>query len=266
MPNPSFHEIITEPIPIIEQVPSPVSLKHERAKFIGGMAIFAIGSIALGTALGSAIVAVDRHRYIQEILDNAMPSETEQNQEVNELAFEMLGTELFVDCNTDKIKEHMAASNDDSDTLAFVQIFKINDETYVPPYVTMQGVLCNDLLTFPRMERPDANGEGISDVTYRIRATEFAKAAAILLHEAEHINLIFNEAKATCYAVQKLPEIIEPYFESSEDALKYSEDAALELSFKLEPEYISDECEPGGEYDLGISTVYTTDDLDFGAK
>ncbi len=247
--------IDTAPLPIIATGEAKSDPSREKSSDSGmiaaSMAFMAFSGLLLGTTIANL-----NDRLVHEALEAERPPSNERNLDVSELASSILNSPVLVDCNTEKIEITHAESEDDTHTLAYVTKHSNGMLEYVPPYITMRGRLCDDLLTFPRMEKPDDN-ELAS--TYEIRAKEFAKAAAVLLHEKEHVEHVFDEGEATCYAVQKLPEAIEEYYSTYDEALTYAVAATSELSFELKPEYTSPDCKPGGAFDLNISPVYTTD-------
>ncbi len=258
----NFDSIITEPIPLISE--EGLTPNETERSSIRTFATICLGATALTIAATAVLAGFVNHQIheqrIDDILRTAKPPVNEQNIQVTALANDILdGADVTIDCNTDLIMEKEAEETDDGHTLAYVNKYTINGEPFVPPYIVIQGATCADLLTFPRMEKPAADDE--NNITYQIRAEQFAKAVGLLLHEVEHINYVFNEGEATCYAVQKLPAAIEEYYQSPDRATEYAQRAALLLSYELMPEYTSDECTPGGEYDLSISSVYTTDEL-----
>ena len=242
------------------QPPNERLFTHKERRFLlRATSIASMVSIALSLACAEKTLAEREGEHQQtrmsEILAATAPPYSELNEETTELASDILNTDtISLNCDSDAFEES-------PDALAYVRAYTIDDALYVPPTITMRGYICTDLITFPRMQSPLEKGESEPSSTYEIRAKLFAKAAAILLHEDEHINLEMHEGAATCYAVQKLPGKIEPYFDSYDDALYYSLKAAEELSAELLPEYTDEECFEGGNFDLGISPVYTTDGL-----
>lgn len=252
----------TEPIPILRVDEAPLKW-HERFG-VRATAFTLLGVVALSPTACAVGITLARGHVIERAYDDTLPPESEQNGAVSILANDILDDlEVNIDCNTEATQESGKESQKDGQTLAFVKTYTIVNETYVPPNITMQGAICQDLLTFPRMDIADDTPHSS---TYEVRATQFAKGVAILLHEAEHIHLVLDEGEATCYAFQKLPEALEPYMPTKEQALNYAKDAALDLSLELKDEYTSEECKPGGAYDLSISPVYTTNGLAFGTK
>jgi len=96
---------------------------------------------------------------------------------------------------------------------------------------------------------------------YMYNAAAYASSLSIALHEVEHTRGVLNEAQAECNAIQKLPGALEEAGMSEFAAEDTAKTAAIMQAASLMKSYLSKECRPGGEYDLGISDVYISSNM-----
>jgi hypothetical protein len=118
-----------------------------------------------------------------------------------------------------------------------------------PPVMTLNTSICDTLTTL--------NSTTSSELTYD---QEMRQASAILvaIHEDEHIRQVLDEAVATCYSAQKLPIALDRAGFNPDTIEAVASDIAASQLYIRPPNYLSTECAPGNELDLGISDIYTT--------
>ncbi len=80
----------------------------------------------------------------------------------------------------------------------------------------------------------------------------------MVLHESEHIKQVQNEAEATCNSYQKLEGVLIELGLDEDTANRATLISTYRQSDQLMDSYLSEECAPGGDFDLEISSTYVT--------
>lgn len=130
------------------------------------------------------------------------------------------------------------------------------DVPFAPPVTTVRNNECDRINMFLQTTKPHEFSGAAYETVYDRRAEQFVGSIAVLLHEAEHMRQVRNEAAATCYAVQKMPGALQKLGMTQSDIDKYAPEALKDKVLRFHPEYISIECRPGGDLDIGVSDLY----------
>jgi hypothetical protein len=257
--EPSFHEADTEPIAVI----SEALLKTDAEKGIDaapsrlitvGMLAFPLGGIAIGALLINGPI-------IGYNID-AATSHSEQNNAVSILASELLDQPVRVDCNNESLDSPPDASYADPEFIRYGQVFPLQylGASYSLPVMTVREEVCDILTDFdPTPTLPEINSTDIptnEQIQYIDDTSRYADAVSIVIHEGQHIQQIHNEAEASCYTYQKLPDALEELGMRESEAELATQWSMGYFGARFMDEYYSEECTPGGALDLDIGGPY----------
>jgi hypothetical protein len=215
-------------------------LKKYTAGAIGFFAIYT--AISLGPSTTQDLLAATTHSPL--------------NDDTSEAVSELLGFDVRVDCNNDTLDRTSPL-----DPLVFgepivrrgsVMAHNYLFQKYILPVMTLRETICTSLTTYSPPKLPEL----IETTEQYTDLTAYTEAVYVALHEGEHTRQIDNEAEASCYAFQKLPAAlagagIEPMYSDV-----VVPDLGFSLGLQYPDTYLSDECRPGGAYDLSISQSY----------
>jgi hypothetical protein len=249
----SHPDAITEPLPIVGSTPDdePDIVEGRERLPLKFPAIMLLAGMALGTGIVNAPSI--QHNF------EAATDLSDRNNDMSDLATEIAGIPLRVDCDDaplDKrgnILEDGVTYTVQGQVTSFLIPYTLG--TIAPPVMTVRESICDDILTFDTTP-PTTDTQDPAYFDYLFEAQQFAGDVGVVLHEAEHNKQIFNEAEANCYSYQKLPGALVQLGMDPQFAEEVSLRAAVDEERYSTDEYISEECMPGGEYDLAISPVY----------
>lgn len=249
----SLSDAITEPLPIIAATPEdePSIVKGRERLPLKYPAIMLLAGMAIGTGIINAPSI--QHNF------EAAADLSDRNNDMSDLASEIAGMPLRVDCDDAPLDEHGGILEDgvaytvQGQVTSFIIPYTLG--TIAPPVMTVRESICDNVLAFDSTP-PTTNTQDPAYFDYVFEAQQFASNIGVVLHEAEHNKQIFNEAEANCYSYQKLPGTLEQLGMDPQLAEDVSLRAAVDEERYSTDEYISEECAPGGEYDLAISSVY----------
>ncbi len=255
----SFHDAITEPIPIVEsllkkneQDDTPRSLKILKSLSVAALT----GSLGIGFGAAATLIVVNAPTFFENV--EASQAFTPSNNEVSEIISGLSGMELRVDCNDDQMEEDSQDSN--FTTYGQVRPYYLPTGYVSPPVMTVRESVCDAVLNYnPELTPDDVYSEAF--LNQYGEATYYAESIGILLHEAEHNNQVHEEDAATCYSYQKLPGALEKLGMSKAAAITIAQGSSMTMAGRLKDNYLSDECREGGELDLAISDVYIGDTI-----
>lgn len=247
----------TAPLPLVN-TPSSVeglltdsSVERKRR----GMRPAIIARVAGGAAL--ALVLLNASSGIENVA--ASINLDERNNRTSEVASELIGLPVRVDCNdatldfADTLRNFMHPNTTHIQTIGHVRPYSLGVATIPPQVMTVRESVCDDIASFEFDENASTDDEIVDRY---LASADYAQAAYIVLHEGEHLRNVNDEAAAACYAMQKLPKALEQsgFNEKYVDMISQN---TLRYVSELHPdEYYSEECAPGGELDLGISDLY----------
>jgi len=220
-------------------------------------AICVAGGIVFGSI--SFIREADEEELYKEvgININAGTRFNTANDAMSKIASEIGDKYLRVDCNDAALDSLGVYIEDGVAYRAAGAVYPItykNDALYAP-VLRLREDICNTILSYQPVI-PSYGGKDYSD--YIERTNVFANALQILLHEIEHTNGISNEAKANCHSYQKVPVVLEDLGVDPFVGSLVSHEIAHENA-KITPQsYLTEECRPGGDFDLNISDIYLT--------
>jgi hypothetical protein len=208
------------------------------------LSIVAIGSV-VGTTL--MVNAPSIHEGFR-----AVTSDDEVENSVSETASYFADSTIYVNCDNDLLKrfDEDDPRTKDSEVISRAgAVRKINGPfgfSFYPPVTTLREDICSSIADYdPLLAEEDSKN-----------TLNYALGLTVLLHEIEHTKEIGSEAQASCYAHQKLPGALKASGVDSAYAEELSSKITNETSHFLLPEYLSDECKPGGAYDLDIGGNY----------
>lgn len=253
--DPAFYEADTEPIPVIYADLVKTSSEQNDDSSINrrialGMIAFPLGCIAVGALLVNGPVIA----YNVE----AATSHTDQNNTVSELASDILGQPVRVDCNNESLDSPPDNAYAGSEYIRYGQVVPLRylSASYSLPVMTIREELCDTLVDFdPTPSLPEISQIEIptdEQIQYIADGSRYADAVSIVLHEGQHINQIHDEAEASCYTYQKLPDTLEALGMREYEAELVTNWSMGYLGTRLATEYYSKECAPDGAFDLGI--------------
>ena len=183
-----------------------------------------------------AIIGYHNQEPIRHNLSAAIPDDALDNQ-VSHIASDLTNHNVRVDCS----------DNMPDNSRAYVATFNIPRSRIAPPVMTIDQNICEDLLTIT-----DPNNASLKEYTY-----DGIRSVLTVLHEDEHIRQVRNEAEADCYAMQKLSGALEDtLYVDAEVGEEYAQNVVNRVAGERSIKYRSNECRPGGDYDLGIGSVY----------
>lgn len=240
----ALREATTESIPIVADR-APAHREKEKPPLIVSM-MMPLAGVALGAAISFGIT---NHDAMAENIA-AATDHSNLNNTMSDIASELAGTSLRVDCNDKALGDTYKADGGDYIVEGHVVPFDLLGFRVSPPVMTVREDICYSIVNFA----PHAADSIAYDNPKQ--AYDFATSVSIVLHEAQHNAQVMDEAEAECYAIQKLPGALETLGVDENDALWLSENTALTEATMMPSNYVSDKCRPGGAYDLGISDVY----------
>lgn len=189
----------------------------------------------------------------------ASKAHTERNDSMSAIASELSGEPVRVNCDDERLDQRDATlpSLEDGRILITQGLVQNSDisELVTSPVITLRESICSTV-TFFDPTAPIPLESTSEYAKYLYESWEYAKSIGILLHELEHVGGIQNEAQANCNAYQKLPLALGRLGLTGEVAESGALVATLTEEHNNLPEYLSDECRPGGAYDLSISESY----------
>jgi len=188
---------------------------------------------------------------------NAATDHSDRNDKVSTLVSEVTGIPLRVDCDNDVIDTIPLSSEDGQSygVMGFVAPLHFMDVYLSVPVMTLREEICDTVLgdeEAPTYTSKESN-EYYEYIDY---AARYADSLSIVLHETEHIKQVRDEAEASCYAYQKLPDALVKLGMDEEDADKVARIALDEASDVMMDDYYSEECRPGGAYDIAESDLF----------
>ncbi len=211
----------------------------------------AIGASAIILALANVPAAAENI--------SASTNHSDLNNKTSEIASLLIGQDVRVDCNDERLDQadtprlFLGDLTPNERTIGHVRPQQLGAFPIAPPVMTVRTEICDAVVDFSFKETVANDDEMIE--RYNASAA-YGIAAYILLHEGEHIQQVFNEADASCFAIQKLPAALEKSGFNEKYTDMIAEHTAWDIS-KLHPEeYFSDDCMPGGTLDLAISDNY----------
>lgn len=250
----SIHDAITEPIPLLDSFDQ---YKYPRTR----KALILLGRIALPPAVGAAVGVSGMFLGINAFAayENAKSAfaDSDLNNEVSVIASEILDKPTRVDCNDEPLGDSGAYLENGNNYTVKGQVrpFNFIFAAVAPPVMTLRESLCDHIVSHsPGAAEPDIDSPLYPEYYFATR--DYTDAIGVVLHEGEHTMQVFDEAEATCYSYQKLPGALEELGMSEENALEAASDSEFSLSGRLMEGYLSDECRPGGAFDLDIGGVY----------
>ncbi len=217
-------------------------------------------AMTVGSILGvGAVIGVGNSSAITHTIESAT-SFTEQNNAVSDIATELTGIPIRVDCHDDEVTRTTLYKDGEPYSISgYVRPLDMLVTTYSPPVMTLKESICDTITSFDPTSFTSRMGSD-DYYTYWQESLTYADAIGVVLHESEHIRQISDEAEATCYSYQKLPEALAKLGMDQTTALDVASVSATIKPTKVPSEYLSEQCQPGGEYDLGISDVYVIPD------
>lgn len=241
----------------VEATESTLSIKRAAARGFGATVGYTLASLALAAPFVS-------HGFNQNVAAaaTAEPADIQMSQ----FASELVGKRVWVDCNDTAIAQTQSAlqgsdtGTETSRLEGYVKPLQYGPVAYLPPVMTLRESICQTVLNFNATTADPT----LTDTAYATYVAghgfSYMQDIATILHEAEHTNQVWNEAQASCNAYQKLPEALGRLGIgiSGDDATRFAQIGAEYYAEVAPDEYTSDECAPGGAYDLGISDVYVT--------
>lgn len=206
----------------------------------------------VGYSIGAIVIAVEvvsivSIAYSEGKFDAALGL-VPRNEEVTALADELLDNDaLAVRCDNtilDKINKELPDAKEHS-VAGAVDMSDANT-------IYLRTEICDSLETLT--EGGKATNATLSNAA---SASILASNIEILEHEGMHTTGVKDEAQASCYTAQHLPRALESIGFTAQSALEHAKTIAL-FRQNDPARYLSNECRPGGAYDLGISSVYIT--------
>lgn len=235
---------------------------RSRVRFYTGLATAALSTIGV---IGANHDDLQQSYAVANYNLEARETHTESNDSMSVIASELSGESVRVNCDDDRLNQRDATLPPLEDgriiiTQGLVQDSDIS-KLVTSPVITLRESICEATLAFdPTLPVPTESTSAYAKYLYD--AWQYSKSIGILLHELGHVAGDHNEARVNCHAYQKLPLALEQLGLPTEAA----ESGALVAMLTAErvdlPEYFSDECRPGGEYDLGVSEYYLDYDSD----
>ena len=192
----------------------------------------------------------------------AATSKDPLNQELSQIATEISGHTTYIECNDEPLDTLASRIASPSGTgQAFIIDGAVTSlrlpfgKAYAPPVATLRDTICHDIIEY-NPQPPSVAVDSPEYAQYKHDTVTYAFRLAELIHEIQHTEQISNEAQANCYAYQKLPAALKR--EGVDPSLvEYADHEAAAQDGTVSPDtYLSPECTPHGQYDLGISDIY----------
>ncbi len=258
-PNlPRFDSIIApskEPYPVSETYTSHEDKEVKKAERRHRLTtVLGVTAVTLST-----LIAAPRSWIVEPFLQLA-GSTGEKDDEMSTFVSDLAGTSLRVECSNETLSRI-----DENDPLVEQGInysrvgstrtitLPGTDTTYAFPVIILRDEVCEGIDTY---NETSVTMEDYTNKTTIDSLWSYTDSLSTVLHEVEHTQQIIDEAEATCLSFQKLPGVLvdngfEPVLAEylSSEMVNFKETQYLS-------EYFSDECRPGGAYDLGISDIY----------
>ena len=255
----------TEPIPIIDDFDTIVSPKDKADTMSHSAFALKLTSIALGPLLGVNVgIFIAENKPTIEMNFSSATSLTPLNNEASDVASEIANMPIRVDCNDELLDARPLFSEDGQNYITMGQVapFMLPFHNTVSVPVTMvRESICEELTTFD----PTAPAVDLQDPqfgTYLSEVLAYTDAVSTVLHESEHIKQVLNEAEASCYASQKLKAVLMHLGLEEDIADRASLISVINQPDSLMNAYMSEECRPGGAYDLQLGDIYLTKPID----
>jgi hypothetical protein len=255
-------EADTEPLPLIESLlkgshdypeqTQPESEALRRRGFLKMAALALMPSVAVNLGL---FIGFNKESIPNNFV--AATSFSDENNKMSDIASLIADMPIRVDCN-DIALDSNSYSQGDMNYRLLGQVETIQVPFYgrlSPPVMTVREFICEEITEFDQKattpQRTDSDY-----LPYLDSVSNYAEDISIVLHEAEHNKQVLNEAEATCNAFQKLGGVLVKLGIDEELAETAAWVASVRKSETFPDIYLSDECTPGGEFDLGISDLY----------
>lgn len=188
-------------------------------------------------------------------------SGNELNKSVNEVAQHLTDSAIYVNCNDDPLNKLDTSDPLYEDGVNYIRAGLVRGVripfglTFYPPVTTLREDICTSIANYTPLEVEDYTNPYLIQEDYD-DTLNYADSLFTLLHEVEHTKEVVNEAEASCNAIQKLPAALEASGVKRGYAGGIALDIAHQRSYDSMSEYLSDECRPGGAYDLDIGGAY----------
>jgi len=251
-------EAATEPLPVIaisEYQPDAQEHTPHRVRTIARYTLSSALGISIGTGVGMGVITAIPNAPEFIAYQVAAGDDSGYNDEMSDIASEIIGRSLRVDCNNDRLSASGEAieSEESYRTLGEVATFRLpllKPISY--PLMTLREEICETVVNYTPTNLFES--ENVGDDYYAM--LDFADSIAVVLHEGHHIQRVHNEAAATCYAYQELPRALAELGIQQALADMIARDSSFSLGARLMDEYYSEECREGGELDLGVGDLY----------
>lgn len=268
MPTESFDSLLHEPVKEATQsndelLPdSPETVANTR--LFGGSRLFKAALAGIAILPYAAIpYAVYHHKDNEERFAYAYESifgASELDKRASAVASELGGFAIYVDCNDKKLDDAGRFNDNGREFLVAGQVTTMligKKDQLSLPVMTLRENLCEDITNFEPLPENEVPSNYDEYVDYIDAARAYAYAIAVTMHENEHIHQEFNEAAASCFTIQKLENTLQDLGMDETTANNVTVNT-LQTFTNMPDNYLSEECRPGGDFDLGISTYYIT--------
>lgn len=227
--------------------------------------LFKLRRISRIVACSAVSAALSSYCAVNQDVATEMVSASSQSNELNsavsEVASELAGSPVYVNCDDDPLNRLDTKSPLLEEERRYIREAIVRPVllpyglSFYPPLTTMRENLCENIAHYdPTL--PANMSDNDTAIEYANKTKDYARSIYVLLHEIEHANDISNEAKASCHAFQKLPSTLEELEVDSRYVYSTSGILAYEEGLTAMSDYLSEECKPGGAYDLDIDGTY----------
>jgi len=258
-----FHssEAATESLPTIDIILSePVTAEADGSE-MSAKWMRKLTSVALASALGMGVaITIGENKAAIGMNLSSATSHTPQNDEMSDFASGIAGMDIRVDCNDDVLVSMQNISEDGQEYITLGQVvpFVLPFDGRVSVPVTMLRESVCDTITNFDPTVPSIPVEDPRYGEYLLGVADYADAVGVVLHESEHIKQVQNEAEATCNSYQKLEGALVELGLDEDTANRATLISTYRQADQLMDSYLSEECAPGGDFDLNVSSTYVT--------